>query len=143
MTDPRAATGDVRRFHLDLGNPLLRLLFLLFFTRRSNSYVEVDDVAVHFRMGPLFRQSVPLDGVEGVGVRHWHWLLGWGWRYDLRGIVGLIGARSRVVEVRLREPRRVRLALFPLRCRGVAASVEEPEALIAALQSAPSVRSGT
>jgi hypothetical protein len=125
-----------QRFHLDLGHPLLRLLFLLFFTRRSNSYVEVDDTAVHFRMGPLFRQSVPLDGVEGARVRHWHWLLGWGWRYDMRGTVGLIGKRSGVVEVTLREPLRVRLALFPLRCNGVAASVEDAEGLIAALQPA-------
>jgi hypothetical protein len=81
------------------------VLFLLLLARRSNSYVELDEGAVTIRMGPLFLLSTPRDGVEGVRSRGWAWPLGWGWRYNLRGTVGLIGDCCGVVELAQREPR--------------------------------------
>jgi len=133
---PPTSSEHAERFHINLGHPLLRLLFLLFFVRRSNSYVEVGEGVVTVRMGPMFRFSTGQDGVEGVRLRHWGSLLGWGFRYTLRGTVGLIGARSGVVEIALREPRSVRMVVFPVRCHQVAVSAEEPEALILAIQRA-------
>ena len=118
---------------MDLGHPLLRALLLLFWTRRSNSYVAVDANEVEFRMGPLFRLRVPPDEIGEAQRRGWPWWLGWGARFDRRGTVGLIGGRSGTVQVPLTGPRWVWLVLFPVKCRAVAVTVEEPEALIAAL----------
>ena len=92
-TIPPVAIKAAQRFPIRLSHPLLRVLFLLFFARRSNCYVKVGE-----------------------------------------GAIGLIGACSGVVEVALREPRWVRLVFFPVRCRQIAVSAGEPEALIVALQ---------
>jgi hypothetical protein len=110
---PPGANKHVQRFHINLAILCCGVLFLLLLARRSNSYVELDEGAVTIRMGPLFRLSTPRDGVEGVRSRGWAWPLGWGWRYNLRGTIGLIGARSVVVEIALREPRWVRLVFSP------------------------------
>ena len=139
-TSPPAGADGARRFHMNLGNPFLRVFFLALLTWRSNSYVEVTDRTVEFRMGPLFRLRVPRDHVQGARSRGWPSLLGWGWRYDLRGTVGLIGTRSGVVEVSLGEPRWVRLVILPVRCRRVAASLEAPQALIDALGEVATAR---
>jgi hypothetical protein len=74
-TTPPTSSEHAERFHINLGHPLLRLLFLLFFVRRSNSYVEVGEGVVTVRMGPMFRFSTGQAGVEGVrhatGGRCW------------------------------------------------------------------------
>ncbi len=77
-TIPPVAIKAAQRFPIRLSHPLLRVLFLLFFARRSNCYVKVGEGAMTFRMGPLFRLAIPSDGVAGARLPGWAWPLGWG-----------------------------------------------------------------
>ncbi|MDO8616640.1 MAG: hypothetical protein Q7T33_13045 [Dehalococcoidia bacterium] len=105
-----------------------------------NSYVELTDDQVLFRFGLLFRRSVPMADVEGAVIRAWPLWYGVGWRTNLLGLVGLIGSYKGVVEVRLRKPLRV---WGLLRCRRIAASLEDPNAFLAALARAQEPPAGT
>jgi hypothetical protein len=84
------------------------------------------------RFGWLFNYSFPLADIEGAGMRSWPLLYGIGWRSNLFGVIGLIGSRGNVVEVRLRRGQWVWMVL-PLPCNRLAVSLEDPEAFLEAL----------
>jgi hypothetical protein len=111
--------------------PLLRLLG----GTPDRSYLELTDDRLVARFGWLFNYSFPLADIEGAGRRSWPLLYGVGWRSNLFGVIGLIGARENVVQVRLKQRRWVWM-LLPLPCNRLAVSLEDPEAFLEALAKA-------
>jgi hypothetical protein len=126
-----------RRFHLYRGFPWTPLL-LLFGATRGNSYVELGESTVRTRMGLLFDEKLPLAEVKAVTRKRWPWIMGVGWRTDLFGHVGLIGAYGEVVEIAFKRKLRVRLWPFPFRlpCDRLSVRVEDADGLVAALKAA-------
>ena len=111
--------------------PLLRL----FGGTPDRSYLELTADRLTARFGWLFNYSFPLADIEGAGPRSWPLLHGVGWRSNLFGVIGLIGARENVVEVRLKQRRWVWM-LLPLSCNRLAVSLEDPAAFLEALARA-------
>lgn len=118
-----------------LMSPLWRPLLIPFGGKPERSFAEMDDGELHVRFGWLFDQRFPLAAVETAAPSHWPVWAGIGWRTNFRGTVGLIGTYVNVVEVRFKEPQRVRL-LLPMRCQRLYLSLEEPREFIAALREA-------
>lgn len=107
-------------------------LLLLLGATPGRSCVELADDRLVARFGWLFHHGFPLADIEGAGRRSWPLLYGIGWRTNLFGVIGLIGSRGNVVEVRLRRRRWIWM-LLPLSCNRLAVSLEDPEAFLEAL----------
>ena len=110
-----------------------RPLLAVFGGISGNAFVEVDDERVRFRFGWLFDETAPRREIVAARRVRWSVLRGIGWRIGPLDSAGLIGSRTGVVEVEFRAPRRVRLAAVPWRVRRIAVSVQDPDALVAAL----------
>ena len=108
-------------------------LLALFGATPGRSYVELTGDQLVVRFGFLFHHSFPLAGIEGGGRRSWPWLYGVGWRSNFVGVIGLIGSRSGVVEIRFRQRRSLWMLL---RFNRLAVSLEDPEAFLEALAKA-------
>lgn len=124
-------TGRSLRFPI-LISPLWRYLLLPFGATPARSFAELKDGELHVRFGRLFDHRFPLEEVESVSLGHWPVWAGVGWRTNFRGSVGLIGTYVNTVEVRFKEPQRVRL-LVPVRCERLYLSVEDPHDFISAV----------
>lgn len=118
-----------------LMSPLWRPLLLPFGATQERSYLEIQDGELHARFGWLFDGTFALADLEGASPSHWSIWGGIGWRTNFRGNVGLIGTYVNIVEVRFKEPQRVRMVL-PTPCRRLYVSLQDPRAFIAALQRA-------
>ena len=118
-----------------LMSPMWRPLLLPFGGTPERSYVEMEDGELHVRFGWLFDQRFPLSAIEGASPSHWSVWAGIGWRTNFRGSVGLIGTYVNIVEVRFREPQRVRM-LLPFACRRLYVSLADPREFINALRDA-------
>jgi hypothetical protein len=116
-------------------SPVWVPLLVLFGATADRSYLEVAGDRLVARFGWLFHHRFPLGDVEGATRRSWPLLCGIGWRSNLFGIIGLIGSRAGVVEVRFRR-RRWLWMLLPLPCDRLAVSLEDPEAFLEALDKA-------
>jgi hypothetical protein len=116
-------------------SPVWVPLLVLFGATADRSYLEVAGDRLVARFGWLFHHSFPLGDVEGATRRSWPLLCGIGWRSNLLGIIGLIGSRTGVVEVRFRRRRWLWMVL-PLPCDRLAVSLEDPEAFLEALDKA-------
>jgi hypothetical protein len=123
--------GRSLRFPI-LISPLWRYLLLPFGATASRSFAEIKEGELHVRFGRLFDHRFPLEEVESVSLGHWPVWAGVGWRTNFRGSVGLIGTYVNTVEVRFKEPQRVRL-VFPVRCERLYLSVEDPHDFISAV----------
>jgi hypothetical protein len=115
-------------------DPLWRPLFLPFGATANRAYAEVTADAVRFEFGRLFSREIPPNLVETAFRRPWPWWMGFGWRTDFRGLVGLIGATAGVVEVRFKEPID---SWGPFKCNKIAVSLDDPDGFVAALEQAP------
>jgi hypothetical protein len=116
---------------------LWRPLLLLFGGTRGRSYLEIGSEALTARFGWAFHYRFPLGDIEAatlIGRPPWY-LYSIGWRSDLRGGIGLIGAYKNLVEIRFRRRRWVWM-LLPLPCKRLVASLEEPQAFLDALARA-------
>jgi len=116
-------------------SPLWWPLLLPFGGTSARSYVEIENGQLHVTFGWLFDQRFPLAEVEAASPSHWPWWAGIGWRTSFRGTVGLIGTYENIVEVRFKEPQRVRM-LLPMTCRRLYLSLEEPRDFVTALREA-------
>ncbi len=110
-----------------------RPLLLLFGATAGRSWLQVSGGELRARYGWLFDQRYPLGSVSGAGRRSWPLIYGVGWRFNFRDSLGLIGSHSNVVEIRFDRPRRAWI-VFPVRYRRMAASLEDPDGFIAALE---------
>ena len=111
-------------------DPVWRAFLLAGGATRRNSFVELTDTEITFRLGALFRRTFPRADIEGAAGRRWPLWYGVGWRSNLRGVIGLIGSYRDVVEVKLRTRTRA-WAVFP--CDRIAVSLEDPQGFLAAL----------
>jgi hypothetical protein len=118
-----------------LTSPLWRYFLLPLGANAERSFLEVADGQLHVRFGWPFKQSFALDEIEGASSSHWPVLGGIGWRTNFRGNVGLIGTYVNIVEIRFKQPQRVRM-FIPLTCNRLYVSLEEPRDFIAALGKA-------
>ena len=107
------------------------LLFLLGGTP-GRSYVELAGDRLVARFGWLFHHTFLLTDIEGARRRSWPWLYGIGWRSNFIGLIGLIGSRGNVVEMRFKRRQRMWL-LLPVSINRLAVSLEDPEAFLEAL----------
>jgi hypothetical protein len=110
-------------------------LLVLYGATSGRSYVELADDRLVARFGWLFHRSFPLIDIEGARPRSWPLLYGIGWRSNLFGVIGIIGSRSNVVEVRFKRRQRMWL-LLPVSVNRLAVSLENPEAFLEALARA-------
>jgi hypothetical protein len=111
--------------------PVKGFVLRLFLNLRRWSYVEVGPRAVRVRMSYGFSLVTTRGNVESVsrvapvpitaGAHGWrgHWLVN--------------GANEPIVSITLRVAGRARVLGFPVRVNQVLVSIDEPEALIAAL----------
>lgn len=116
-------------------SPVWRWLLAGLGATERRSVVEVDDEAVDVTFG-FFHQRIPFSELKGasVAMRTVPWYLyGIGWRTNLAGGVGLIGAARDIVKLELAKPRRVSIAGLPVTCRELYISMQEPDAFVAAL----------
>jgi hypothetical protein len=114
---------------------LWRPLLVLFGATAGRSYVALAEDRLSARYGWLFHHSFPLSDIEGAARRSWPFFYGIGWRSNLIGLIGLIGSRAGVVEVRFKR-RRWMWLLFPVSIDRLAFSLEDPEAFLEALDKA-------
>jgi hypothetical protein len=108
------------------------LLIALGGTARD-SFVEVEPGRVRFRFGWGFDQTIGREQIVDAYRTGWPLIAGIGWRIG-GGCVGLIGSRTGVVEVVLREPRRARVVGLPYTFRRIAVSLEDPEGFLAQIR---------
>jgi hypothetical protein len=80
------------------------------------------------------RIEIPRRDVLGAEVSQWPWWAGIGWRSDLRHSIGLIGALSPIVRIKV-NPRTVSLLGIPLRLTDLYLSVDDPEPIVRELSS--------
>jgi hypothetical protein len=113
------------RYPMRLGAPWLPIL-ALFGGTPSRSFVELTRDFVRIRFGPLFDERVPRETIAHAGPVAWSLLGGIGWRLAAGRTIGLIGSRKDNVELRLREPIRVRFLFFPKRCERIVVSLRDP-----------------
>lgn len=113
-------------------DPMWRPLLLVGGVARVNSYVELTESGIRFRLGLLFDRVVPYADVKAVFPRSWPFLYGIGWRSNLRGVIGLVGSYHDVVEVRLRQRIARAWGLFPV--DRICVSLEEPERFVYELE---------
>jgi hypothetical protein len=116
-------------------SPLWRPLLLPFGGTPRWAFAELEDGQLHVRFGWLFDHRFALTDVEAASPSHWPVWAGIGWRTSFRGTVGLIGTYVNIVEVRFKEPQRVRM-LVPMTCRRLYLSLDEPRSFVAALHEA-------
>jgi len=100
----------------------------------DNSYVEVTDDGITVCFGLLFKRTIPFGEVKEMFARSWPLWYGIGWRSNLRGVIGLVGSYTGVVEIRLNERGRA-WGVFP--CDRVCVSLEDPDGFIAAVKGKP------
>ena len=130
----QTAASEATRF------PILRSswwapLLSLFGATPERSYVELADGRLVARFGWLFHHGFLLTDIEGARRRSWPWLYGIGWRSNFIGLIGLIGSRGNVVEMRFKRRQRMWL-LLPVSINRLAVSLEDPEAFLEALARA-------
>jgi hypothetical protein len=114
--------------------PVWRPLLALFGGTPGDSFVDVGPEEVRFRFGFTFDQRIPRAQITGVvPVKH-SWWMGIGWKIG-PGVVALIGDSAGVVEVRLRESRRVRLLGIPWRYQRLRVSLQEPDSFISEIRT--------
>ena len=123
----------MRRFAIKR-SPWWRPLLALFGATAERAYLEVDRERLVARFG-WYRLEVPRAEVAAVEPARWRWWGGIGWRSDLRGSLGLIGATAPVLRLRLARPHPTRLLGIPFRLRELYVSVDDPAGVRAALEA--------
>jgi hypothetical protein len=121
-----------KRFPI-LISPLWRPLLIPLGVTAERAFAEIKGDELHVQFGALIDYRFPLEQVEGVALSRWPLWAGIGPRANFRGTVGLVGTYVNVVEVRFKEPQRVRM-IAPAPCKRLFLSIEEPHAFIAALE---------
>lgn len=110
-----------------------RIPLLIITVTPGRAYVALDDEAITFRFGRL-EERIELTEIEGVEPMRWRIIYGIGARLAPGRTLGLVGSWKNVVAIRLRSPRTIKVP-FKMEFRRMAASMEDPEAVIEALQT--------
>lgn len=121
-------------------DPLWSAPLLVIAVRRSKAWVELSDDLLRVRFG-VWQAEVPVAEVHGASRMEWPLLYGIGVRLAPRRTLGFVGSQSGVVELKLRGEHRFRVP-FPIRRERLAVSVEDPDALVDAINGATSSLKG-
>ena len=124
--------GQAIRFAIKR-SPWWRPLLGLFGAAAARAHLEVDRERLVARFG-WYRLELPRAQVATVEPARWPWWQGIGWRSDLRGRLGVIGATSPVLRIRLASPHPTQLPGIPFRLRELYVSVDDPAGVRAALK---------
>lgn len=120
------------RFAIAVSTAWKPLLLLLGVTG-SRAYAELGPDALSIRFG-WYRARIPREQIVRVGMTHWDWWRGIGWRSDLRRTIALIGRSGPVAYLGIAPPVPTRLAGIPIQLQNLYITVEDPEAFLAALR---------
>jgi hypothetical protein len=112
-------------------------ILALFGGTPSRSFAEVTQDIVRIKFGPLFDESIPYGMIAHASPATWSVLGGIGWRIGRGKTIGLIGSLKNNVELRLREPIRVRFLFFPKQCERIVVSLRDPRRFLERLGDAP------
>lgn len=116
-----------------LASPLWTPFLFPFGVTSKQAFARIEEGTLHVHFGRVFDQEFPLEDIESAAIARWPIWAGIGPRTDFRGNVGLVGTYVNIVEVRFKEPQKVRLMVVPSTCKKLYLSMEEPHAFIAAL----------
>ena len=129
------ATGEKRRFPIRFDG-VSRLMSKALMCSPSESYVEVDDDGVNVRMAWTFKAKFARSAVKGATATDKRPLSrgvhGWAGRWLVNG------ASDGILKIDLEPTQRAYVMGWPVRLRELMVSVDEPEALSAALARSPS-----
>jgi hypothetical protein len=131
-------TTQVREHRYSIRTTPLSQFFLIpFGVSKTRSYVQIRDGELHVRFGPMFDERIPLATIEEAKTAHWPRWAGVGPRTNFRGTVALIGAYDKTVRLTFKEPMRVHLFVFPMKCHELYLSLEDPHGFLKAIGEAP------
>jgi len=123
-------TGE--RFPIRFG--FLRALFTLLGSGPSRSEVSLEDSELHVRMGWMFSMRAPVDSIRHTTHSKARWWLGIG-VHGLFGHWQINGALGSVATLDIAPPARAKLlTVIPVKVRRLHVSVEDPDAMIAAVE---------
>jgi len=121
------ATNATFRFSFGFFGPLLSLLGM----GPSFSRVELENDLLRVRMGWAFRARVPVHHITGTQLRSG--LVGGIGVHGWRGRWLVNGATTGLVAITVDPPDRAWVLGFPVKLRELTLSLEDPDALVAAL----------
>jgi len=105
-------------------SPILRL----FAAKKNNSFAEFSGDILKVSYGTVV-QNIPLDDIENANLSQWPWYGGVGWRVGPQTL-GLIGALSGIVEIKLKKRRKTNVWYLPVKYNKIFISLQEPEAFL-------------
>ena len=104
----------------------------------SPRYVSLEEHEVHVRLGWLQTRFPRAHVVAARRIQgDWRWSIGWNWLFVGTKALIVNGSWTNMVELRLEPEQRSRLLLFPIRYACVRVSLDQPDALLAALDPRP------
>lgn len=122
------------RQHFPIRFGYLRSLFSLLGCGPSRSEVVLEHGELLVRMGWMFSMRMPVDSVRRAKHGEARWWLGIG-VHGLFGLWQINGALGSVVTLELEPPVRAKLlSVVPVKVRRLHVSVEDPDAVIAAVE---------
>jgi hypothetical protein len=89
-------------------NFLLEPILHTFGVHQESSYVDLEADALHVYMGTWFNERIPVDTIAALAPSDWPWWGGLGVKLHHHG-VGVVGSTEGVVNLKLKEPRPVRV----------------------------------
>ena len=118
-----------------------RPLLLLLGGTPSKSYVEIVDGSLHLKFGSGFEATIPLSEIAEAQEATYSVWGGIGWRVGLLAPrIALVGSTQGVVSLKLRAPRRFRVAKVPKTADLVYVSLEDPQAFLGELRASADLR---
>ena len=121
-----------RRFPIRISPPN-GIIFRVLLISPSGSYLELDGDTIHVRLGWAFSARIPRRLVAGAApgrpprIPFTAGAHGWAGRWLVNG------APDGIVTLELTEPTRAYVSGFPIRLKTLSVSLEDPEALLAAV----------
>ncbi|MFO0659147.1 MAG: hypothetical protein U0165_04865 [Polyangiaceae bacterium] len=115
-------------------NFLVEPLLDTFGVNTETSFVELVEGALHLKMGGWFDETIPLSNIAAIAPSDWPWWGGLGVKLGHHG-VGLVGAQEGIVNLKLKEPAKVRV-LVSAQVEQVWLSLKDPLAFLSAVSDA-------
>jgi len=116
-------------------NFLIEPIMHTFGAKADVTFVELEGGKLHVKMGGWFDEQLGIDEIASFAPSSWPWWGGLGVKLHHHG-VGVVGSTDGVVNVKLKAPRKVSVALIPVQCEQLWLSLENREGFLEALAAA-------
>jgi hypothetical protein len=116
-------------------NFLVEPIMHTFGAKPEVTYTELEGGKLRVRMGGWFDEQLGVDEIKAIAPSSWPWWGGLGVKLYHHG-VGVIGSTDGVVNVKLKAPRKVSVALIPVECEQLWISLEDRDGFLKALAEA-------